>query len=206
MKVIVIILAIFVAQGYSQRHCFICQNCNDPFDTGAAQRHLCTADNIFQPPGQEPPVTPPITPPPDGPPATTEPPTLTPPTEALPPGEDPTLPPINGIPTTTTLQPTPADVPQGLYRKRRNAVAYNDPEPDPANQQFRCFIAHRDVGGNRQTERGCTVYLGDETCGFLGVTGNNCRVCDSDGCNSGSRFTLSILTLIAALFIVVRLH
>ncbi|XP_055685052.1 platelet glycoprotein Ib alpha chain-like [Lutzomyia longipalpis] len=206
MRVIVIILATLVAQGYSQqRWCYICENCNDPFNSGDHERQQCTADNVFPqpgPPGPGPTTTPEA-------PLTTTQPTLTPSTE--PPADTPPPgPPADGTPTTTLFPPTPGvgpgDVP--LLRRRRNASLRQDPseEPAPTQEAFRCFVAHREVAGNRQTQRGCTLYMGEDTCAALGVTGDNCRVCNSDGCNSGTRFTLSILTLIAALFIAIRLH
>uniref|UniRef100_A0A1L8D9S9 Uncharacterized protein n=1 Tax=Nyssomyia neivai TaxID=330878 RepID=A0A1L8D9S9_9DIPT len=203
MRVIVIILATLVAQGYSQRSCYICENCNDPFDSNDHERVQCSLDNIFPSPG--PPGTPAPTPP-QTPPPTTSPP-LTPPGETQPPGESPPPqgPPADGPPTTTLFPPTSVgDV--ALLRRRRDISPYQQEEPEPAQEPFRCFIAHLDVAGNRQTRRGCTSYIGEDTCAALGVTGDNCRICNHDGCNSGTRFALSILTLIVALFIAIRLH
>uniref|UniRef100_A0A1B0CYG5 Uncharacterized protein n=1 Tax=Phlebotomus papatasi TaxID=29031 RepID=A0A1B0CYG5_PHLPP len=205
MKLIVIILATLVAQGYSQRYCYICNNCNDPFDTSGHDRVRCTADNIFQPPVEEtPPPAETTTPPLNTPTTTTGP--VTQSTDSQPPSDTPPGPPSE-TPTTTLFPPTPAGLPpQGLLRRRRNISPINEVQDPTQNEAFRCFIAHRDVGGEVQTQRGCTAYIGEATCALLGVAGDNCRICDSDGCNSGARFTLSILTLITALFIAIRLH
>ncbi|GAB0091247.1 hypothetical protein DMENIID0001_060650 [Sergentomyia squamirostris] len=197
MKLILLVLITVVAQGLAQRSCFICNNCNDPFNTGDHERHVCNTDNMFWPPGQEPTPT-------EDPNSTTSL-TLTPPSDG-PPQDEPTTT-YPGTPTTTVQGPTAAtqaqDVP--LYRRRRQAVEETPVDPVDTNP-FRCFIAHREVGGNRQTQRGCVAYMAEDTCALLGVSGDNCRVCNTDGCNSSARFTLSLMTLLAALFIAIRLH
>ncbi|XP_053692256.1 salivary glue protein Sgs-3-like [Sabethes cyaneus] len=119
-----------------------------------------------------------------------------PPTVITPPGEQTTLAP--GV-TTTTVAAPPTDgpilTPPPIGRRKRQT------------QTHQCFV--RELP-NLSIQRGCTVFDTDETttCRNLNSGINPvgyCRVCNWAGCNSASGVTLSIVTLLTALLIALKL-
>ncbi|KAL7030461.1 hypothetical protein ACKWTF_006666 [Chironomus riparius] len=71
------------------------------------------------------------------------------------------------------------------------------------NAQFSCFTVILDVAGTLQTDRGCIVR-GETTCNTVNRNHRieNCFICDSDFCNSGSGQLVYSLILVAAFYLV----
>ncbi|XP_058814974.1 uncharacterized protein LOC131678717 [Topomyia yanbarensis] len=100
--------------------------------------------------------------------------------------------------TTTAPTPGPGDpilTPPPVGRRKRQVSTLP-----------RCYI----VTINGIVHRGCTNFVTDQatTCRNLnsGIDPvGECRICDWSGCNSASGLTLSIATILAALFIALKL-
>ncbi|KAL9706588.1 hypothetical protein quinque_010106 [Culex quinquefasciatus] len=192
MKLLIGLLLVGLAiEGRAQLSCFVCENCPDPFDGAVHTQQMCPPPFPTQPPTLPGEVTTPLPPAPPGPgdPIITPPPLNPGPAPAPGPGPAPE-------PNPPAPAPGPGDpiiTPPPIGRRKRQVVT-----------SHRCFVlTHGGV-----TRRGCTTHGNDHlaTCRDLnqGVQPAECRVCDWAGCNSASGKTLSIVTLLAALAIVLK--
>ncbi|XP_065072607.1 uncharacterized protein LOC135696990 [Ochlerotatus camptorhynchus] len=197
MKLLIGLLLVGLAiEGRAQLTCFICDNCGDPFDRTGQTAQSCPQSIIT-------PVPPPI----DGttaipPPPTPGGPDLTPPAPIGPGTEQPTVPPPVLPPVLPPVVPEPGPedgpilTPPPIGRRKRQIV-------NPVSH--RCFV----MTHNGVTRRGCTPHGNDhmETCRTInaGQQPNECRLCDWSECNSASGITASIVTLLAAVLIALRL-
>uniref|UniRef100_A0A182NUD4 Protein sleepless n=1 Tax=Anopheles dirus TaxID=7168 RepID=A0A182NUD4_9DIPT len=165
-----------VNQASGALQCYVCENCPDPYEAASSHYQACPLDDS----------TTTTQPPPGG--DTT---VLTPPPLPTSDGQTTTEGPAGTPPTPETPVITPPTLPGRRKRQTPNG--------------YRCFrIEHAST-----VRRGCAAFLGSDpdTCASVngGVTPNNCRICDWDGCNSAAGVRVSLVALVLAVLAAVAL-